>query len=139
MPTSFQPVELETTKDNLKNFIERWEEHPNSPYVFDNGTNIIAPLRDARGDSSISSRGKSSSELIVYQIQTYQAIYMVSGIILLRSRPSAPSACQAMFIRGLVHHLLTCPCEWSGNLCRHEAVGSFVHLSRPFGAGFVQA
>lgn len=57
-PRETGPVELETTKDNLKNFIERWEEHPNSPYVFDNGTNIIAPLRDARGDSSISSRAK---------------------------------------------------------------------------------
>ncbi|XP_054737956.1 death-associated protein kinase related [Anastrepha obliqua] len=38
--------ELDTTKDNLKNFIERWEEHPNSPYVFDVESNVIAPLSE---------------------------------------------------------------------------------------------
>ncbi|XP_037894790.1 calcium/calmodulin-dependent protein kinase type II [Glossina fuscipes] len=36
--------ELEATKENLKNFIERWEAHPNSPYVFDVEENVIAPL-----------------------------------------------------------------------------------------------
>lgn len=60
-PREPETVELETTKDNLKSFIERWEEHPNSPYVFDNGTNLIAPLRDTRRDSTVSSRACSPS------------------------------------------------------------------------------
>uniref|UniRef100_A0A1I8NT55 Protein kinase domain-containing protein n=1 Tax=Stomoxys calcitrans TaxID=35570 RepID=A0A1I8NT55_STOCA len=52
--------ELDTTKDNLKNFIERWEEHPNSPYVFDVEGNVIAPLSEteykkAHAPDSISS------------------------------------------------------------------------------------
>uniref|UniRef100_T1PFH1 Protein kinase n=1 Tax=Musca domestica TaxID=7370 RepID=T1PFH1_MUSDO len=54
--------ELDSTKDNLKNFIERWEEHPNSPYVFDVEGNVIAPLSEseykkvkAHGPDSISS------------------------------------------------------------------------------------
>lgn len=53
--------ELEHTKDNLKNFIERWEEHPNSPYVFDAEENVIAPLRDSRAGSISSSRVCSPS------------------------------------------------------------------------------
>ncbi|KAI8123607.1 Myosin light chain kinase 3 [Lucilia cuprina] len=56
--------ELDTTKDNLKNFIERWEEHPNSPYVFDVEGNVIAPLNETEykqphgADSISSSRGE---------------------------------------------------------------------------------
>ncbi|KAH8405458.1 hypothetical protein KR215_000200 [Drosophila sulfurigaster] len=38
--------ELDATKDNLKNFIVRWETHPNSPYVFDVEGNVIAPLNE---------------------------------------------------------------------------------------------
>ncbi|EDW89544.2 death-associated protein kinase related [Drosophila yakuba] len=38
--------ELDATKDNLKNFIVRWETHPNSPYVFDVEGNVIAPLSE---------------------------------------------------------------------------------------------
>ncbi|KAG4073920.1 hypothetical protein HA402_014125 [Bradysia odoriphaga] len=57
--------ELKTTKDNLKSFIERWEEHPNSPYVFDVGSNQISPINvgeDKRnGGSGLSSRGCSPS------------------------------------------------------------------------------
>lgn len=53
--------ELGHTKDNLKNFIERWEEHPNSPYVFDAEENVIAPLRDSRAGSISSSRVCSPS------------------------------------------------------------------------------
>ncbi|XP_030388559.1 serine/threonine-protein kinase DDB_G0283821 [Scaptodrosophila lebanonensis] len=55
--------ELDATKDNLKNFIVRWEEHPNSPYVFDVEGNVITPLSEssfphpgrAHGADSISS------------------------------------------------------------------------------------
>ncbi|EDW10670.2 serine/threonine-protein kinase dst1 [Drosophila mojavensis] len=39
--------ELDATKDNLKNFIVRWETHPNSPYVFDVEGNVIAPLNES--------------------------------------------------------------------------------------------
>lgn len=52
---------LEHTKDNLKNFIERWEEHPNSPYVFDAEENVIAPLSQSRAGSISSSRVCSPS------------------------------------------------------------------------------
>ncbi|XP_017120303.1 serine/threonine-protein kinase PLK4 [Drosophila elegans] len=55
--------ELDDTKDNLKNFIVRWETHPNSPYVFDVEGNVIAPLsetsyphpRRTHGQDSLSS------------------------------------------------------------------------------------
>ncbi|XP_017045194.1 myosin light chain kinase, smooth muscle [Drosophila ficusphila] len=55
--------ELDATKDNLKNFIVRWETHPNSPYVFDVEGNVIAPLgetsyphpRRTHGQDSLSS------------------------------------------------------------------------------------
>lgn len=54
--------ELKTTKDNLKSFIERWEEHPNSPYVFDIGSNQISPINvveeKRNGGSGFSSRGE---------------------------------------------------------------------------------
>uniref|UniRef100_A0A1A9X4C6 Protein kinase domain-containing protein n=1 Tax=Glossina brevipalpis TaxID=37001 RepID=A0A1A9X4C6_9MUSC len=59
--------ELETTKENLKNFIERWEEHPNSPYVFNVEKNVIAPLSETEykkfhgANSIISSRACSPS------------------------------------------------------------------------------
>ncbi|KAI8036247.1 hypothetical protein M5D96_010840 [Drosophila gunungcola] len=63
--------ELDATKDNLKNFIVRWETHPNSPYVFDVEGNVIAPLsetsyphpRRTHGpDSLSSSRGEYGSQ-----------------------------------------------------------------------------
>uniref|UniRef100_A0A1Y1KUY5 Protein kinase domain-containing protein n=1 Tax=Photinus pyralis TaxID=7054 RepID=A0A1Y1KUY5_PHOPY len=34
---------MEVAKDNLKQFVERWNEHPNSPYVFESSSHIIAP------------------------------------------------------------------------------------------------
>ncbi|XP_018325724.1 myosin light chain kinase, smooth muscle isoform X2 [Agrilus planipennis] len=34
---------METTKENLKNFVERWNEHPNSPYVFEMTHQVIIP------------------------------------------------------------------------------------------------
>lgn len=66
-----QNKELDATKDNLKNFIVRWETHPNSPYVFDVEGNVIAPLNETsyphprRGhgpDSISSSRGEYGSQ-----------------------------------------------------------------------------
>ncbi|XP_066998813.1 myosin light chain kinase, smooth muscle [Anabrus simplex] len=41
-----QPVrleELDVAKDNLRVFVERWNEHPNSPYQFDPSCHIISP------------------------------------------------------------------------------------------------
>ena len=35
--------ELDTAKDNLRVFVERWNEHPNSPYLFDTSCHIISP------------------------------------------------------------------------------------------------
>lgn len=53
--------QLTTTKENLKNFIERWEEHPNSPYVFDANASLILPVngKERNGGSGLSSRGIS--------------------------------------------------------------------------------
>lgn len=34
---------MEVTKDNLKQFVDRWNEHPNSPYVFEVTSHIISP------------------------------------------------------------------------------------------------
>ncbi|XP_059608803.1 uncharacterized protein LOC132256411 [Phlebotomus argentipes] len=64
-----QPEKLDTTKDNLKTFVERWGEHPNSPYIFDTDTQFIAPLSEDSGsmstqpinDGNLSSRGCSPS------------------------------------------------------------------------------
>jgi hypothetical protein len=41
-PPSPQPLPLEVTKDNLRGFVERWGEHPNSPYVFDPACHSIS-------------------------------------------------------------------------------------------------
>lgn len=57
--------ELKASKDNLKSFIERWEEHPNSPYVFDTDANRISPVSgldapkrlNGSANSGLSSRG----------------------------------------------------------------------------------
>lgn len=56
-------MELVTSKENLKNFIERWEEHPNSPYVFDASATLILPLHNGEKNASsgFSSRGCSPS------------------------------------------------------------------------------
>ncbi|TMW45059.1 hypothetical protein DOY81_009860 [Sarcophaga bullata] len=58
-----QTKELDTTKDNLKNFIERWEEHPNSPYVFDVEGNVIAPLSETEYKKSHATDSISSSRV----------------------------------------------------------------------------
>lgn len=55
-----QKKDVELSKDNLKTFIERWEEHPNSPYVFDVESNVIMPLKDSSRNSISSSRGEYS-------------------------------------------------------------------------------
>ncbi|KAJ3664635.1 hypothetical protein Zmor_000188 [Zophobas morio] len=34
---------MDVTKDNLRQFVERWNEHPNSPYVFEVTSHIISP------------------------------------------------------------------------------------------------
>lgn len=43
---------MEATKDNLKQFVERWNEHPNSPYVFEITSHFISyPMLPASGHS----------------------------------------------------------------------------------------
>ncbi|XP_055312741.1 calcium/calmodulin-dependent protein kinase type IV isoform X2 [Sitodiplosis mosellana] len=57
-------LQLTSTKENLKSFIERWEEHPNSPYIFDANSSLILPtVKDAEKNTSsgFSSRGCSPS------------------------------------------------------------------------------
>ncbi|XP_072945668.1 uncharacterized protein [Epargyreus clarus] len=50
--------ELDVAKDNLRLFVERWGEHPNSPYVFDNQAHEITSL--ANGNCERSSIGGCS-------------------------------------------------------------------------------
>lgn len=56
-------VSLTSTKENLKSFIERWEEHPNSPYIFDTNSSLIIPTKaiEMNANSGFSSRGCSPS------------------------------------------------------------------------------
>lgn len=52
--------ELDVTKDNLRLFVERWREHPDSPYTVDSYHALPRnPLRDR--DESVSLRGHSPS------------------------------------------------------------------------------
>ncbi|KAG5330677.1 MYLK protein, partial [Acromyrmex charruanus] len=52
--------ELDVTKDNLRLFVERWREHPDSPYTIDSYHALPRnPLRDR--DESMSLRGHSPS------------------------------------------------------------------------------
>ncbi|XP_045504574.1 myosin light chain kinase, smooth muscle-like [Colias croceus] len=57
--------ELDMAKDNLRLFVERWSEHPNSPYVFDNESQEILTLvnceRSSIGGCSPSPRSSLSS------------------------------------------------------------------------------
>lgn len=39
--------ELDLAKDNLRCFVERWSEHPNSPYLFDTSYHTISPCVSA--------------------------------------------------------------------------------------------
>lgn len=56
---------LGMTKDNLRMFVERWTEHPNSPYLFDVSTHMISPFMFTAGvhltSSQQSLRGMSPS------------------------------------------------------------------------------
>lgn len=55
---------MTSTKENLKSFIERWEEHPNSPYIFDGNSSLILPTTkdtEKNTSSGFSSRGCSPS------------------------------------------------------------------------------
>lgn len=54
---------MEVAKDNLKQFVERWNEHPNSPYVFEVANQLILPpLYPLKlSDSSHSLSGMSPS------------------------------------------------------------------------------
>lgn len=62
-PTDGNEIQLTSTKENLKSFIERWEEHPNSPYIFDANSSLILPIQDNEKNTSsgFSSRGCSPS------------------------------------------------------------------------------
>lgn len=44
--------ELDVAKDNLRLFVERWSEHPNSPYVFDNEAHEITSLMNGTCERS---------------------------------------------------------------------------------------
>lgn len=55
---------LDMTKDNLRVFVERWSEHPNSPYLFDVSCHMISPLLTSEiqmASSHHSLRGMSPS------------------------------------------------------------------------------
>ncbi|XP_026751732.1 myosin light chain kinase, smooth muscle-like isoform X2 [Galleria mellonella] len=44
--------ELDVAKDNLRLFVERWSEHPNSPYIFDNQSHEITTLMNGNCEKS---------------------------------------------------------------------------------------
>lgn len=50
---------MEVTKDNLKQFVERWNEHPNSPYVFELTSHVISPSMLPIGGQSLSGSSHS--------------------------------------------------------------------------------
>ncbi|XP_077282701.1 uncharacterized protein LOC143908778 isoform X2 [Temnothorax americanus] len=52
--------ELDVTKDNLRLFVERWREHPDSPYTIDSYHALPRNLLRSR-DESISMWGHSPS------------------------------------------------------------------------------
>ncbi|XP_068622957.1 myosin light chain kinase, smooth muscle-like [Battus philenor] len=66
-PQTSPKHELDVAKDNLRLFVERWGEHPNSPYVFDNQAHEIICLvngnceRSSVGGCSPSPRSSLSS------------------------------------------------------------------------------
>lgn len=74
---------LDMTKDNLRLFVERWSEHPNSPYLFDVSCQTISPLvlngiqmasshHSLRGmsPSPCGSLASSTESLNEYQLET---------------------------------------------------------------------
>lgn len=50
---------MDVTKDNLKQFVERWNEHPNSPYVFEINTQVASPPMLLTGGHSLSGSSES--------------------------------------------------------------------------------
>ncbi|EFN61945.1 Myosin light chain kinase, smooth muscle [Camponotus floridanus] len=53
--------ELDMTKDNLRLFVERWREHPDSPYTIDSYHSLPRNSRSHDQDESVSLRGHSPS------------------------------------------------------------------------------
>lgn len=53
--------ELDLAKDNLKYFVERWNEHPNSPYIFDTSSQVISPCVSFNNIPALRSRTPSLS------------------------------------------------------------------------------
>lgn len=50
---------MEVTKDNLKHFVDRWNEHPNSPYVFEITSQLMSPSMLPTGGHSLSDSSHS--------------------------------------------------------------------------------
>lgn len=50
---------MDVTKDNLKQFVERWNDHPNSPYVFEINSHMISPTMLPTGGESLSGSSQS--------------------------------------------------------------------------------
>lgn len=50
---------MDVTKDNLKQFVERWNEHPNSPYVFEITSQVNSPSMIPTGGQSLSDSSQS--------------------------------------------------------------------------------
>ncbi|KAL0272720.1 UNVERIFIED_CONTAM: hypothetical protein PYX00_005583 [Menopon gallinae] len=60
-PVTAQQSDLDLAKDNLKFFVERWNEHPNSPYLFDTSYQTISPCVSFNSKQGLRSRTPSSS------------------------------------------------------------------------------
>ncbi|CAG9865306.1 unnamed protein product [Phyllotreta striolata] len=62
-PSSKAPLakapSMDVTKDNLKQFVERWNDHPNSPYIFEIGHRAVSPSMLPAGGRSLSGSSQS--------------------------------------------------------------------------------
>ncbi|XP_028141265.1 myosin light chain kinase, smooth muscle [Diabrotica virgifera virgifera] len=58
-PTLPKTPSMDVTKDNLKQFVERWNEHPNSPYVFEISSHVISPSMLPNGEENLSGSSQS--------------------------------------------------------------------------------
>ncbi|XP_011297891.1 calcium-dependent protein kinase 2 [Fopius arisanus] len=50
-PTEKTPPSLDVTKDNLRQFVERWREHPNSPYMLEDTLESVSSIHRAESTS----------------------------------------------------------------------------------------
>ncbi|KAL5287413.1 hypothetical protein ACFFRR_008367 [Megaselia abdita] len=121
-----QKKDVELSKDNLKTFIERWEEHPNSPYVFDVESNVIMPLKD-------SSRNSISSSRVCLSPSPCESIDSVSDDVFLDKNenqiPNTPTTSSNSDIQEYLHSFERRNSDTSFLVNRRSSVGERMNLA----------